>query len=495
MPTSVDATSLDAIIIGAGQSGPFLAARLAAAGWKTALVEREHLGGTCVNDGCIPTKTLVASARAAHVARRAADYGVLIDGAIGVDMKAVKARKDRIVGQSIDSLTTWLTNMANLTLVWGHARFTSPDTVEVGGRVLKAPKIFINTGGRPALPDWPGLDSVPVLTNTSMMDMDTLPQHLLVVGGSYIGLEFAQMYRRFGSEVTVLEYADRLIAREDPEVSAEVQAILEREGVKFHLSVRGAKVTPGASGGIRVALNVAGAAREVQGSHLFAAVGRRPNTDDLGLAHAGVKTDSRGFITVDDQLRTNVPGIWATGDVNGKGAFTHTSYNDFEIVAANVLDQGERRVTDRISAYALFIDPPLGRVGMSESEVRATGRPALVGVMPMTRVGRAKERGETQGFMKVLVDAQTERFLGASLLCIEGDEIVHSLLDLMYAGASYKVMQRAVHIHPTVSELLPTLLANLTPLESTPGRSQVASTLSGGLPRSGRSGGTTGEPK
>ena len=334
-----------------------------------------------------------------------------------------------------------------------------------------------------------------MLTNTSMMDMDTLPQHLLVVGGSYIGLEFAQMYRRFGSEVTVLEYADRLIAREDPEVSAEVQAILEREGVKFHLSVRGAKVTPGASGGIRVALNVAGAAREVQGSHLFAAVGRRPNTDDLGLAHAGVKTDSRGFITVDDQLRTNVPGIWATGDVNGKGAFTHTSYNDFEIVAANVLDQGERRVTDRISAYALFIDPPLGRVGMSESEVRATGRPALVGVMPMTRVGRAKERGETQGFMKVLVDAQTERFLGASLLCIEGDEIVHSLLDLMYAGASYKVMQRAVHIHPTVSELLPTLLANLTPLESTPGRSQVASTLSGGLPRSGRSGGTTGEPK
>jgi pyruvate/2-oxoglutarate dehydrogenase complex dihydrolipoamide dehydrogenase (E3) component len=479
--------SFDAIVIGSGQSGPFLAVRLANAGLKTALVEREHLGGTCVNDGCIPTKTLVASARAAHVARRAADYGVTIDGAVGVDMKAVKARKDRIVGQSIDSLTQWIKGTANLSLVWGHARFVSPDTVEVGGQLLQAAKIFINTGGRPVLTDWPGVDAVPVLTNTSMMAMDTLPQHLLVVGGSYIGLEFAQMYRRFGAEVTVLEYADRLIAREDPEVSHEVQAILEREGVKFHLGVRGAKVTPGANGGIRVALNVAGAAREVQGSHLFAAVGRRPNTDDLGLQHAGVNTDARGFITVDDQLRTNVPGIWALGDVNGKGAFTHTSYNDFEIVVANVLDNNprqteppsrsapapeglsrlgaaQRRVSDRIPAYALFIDPPLGRVGMSETEVRASGRPALVGVMPMTRVGRAKERGETQGFMKVLVDAQTERFLGAALLCIEGDEIVHSLLDLMYAGASYKVMQRAVHIHPTVSELLPTLLANLRPL-------------------------------
>jgi pyruvate/2-oxoglutarate dehydrogenase complex dihydrolipoamide dehydrogenase (E3) component len=457
-------TSFDAIVIGSGQSGPFLAVRLANAGLKTALIEREHLGGTCVNDGCIPTKTLVASARAAHVARRAADFGVVIDGAIGVDMKAVKARKDRIVGQSIDSLTQWINGTANLKLVWGHARFTAPNAVEVNGEVLTAPKIFVNTGGRAVLPDWPGLDGVPVLTNTSMMAVDTLPQHLLVVGGSYIGLEFAQMYRRFGAEVTVLEYADRVIAREDPEVSAEVQAILEREGVKFHLGVRGAKVTRSAAGGIRVALNVAGAAREVQGSHLFAAVGRRPNTDDLGLQHAGVKTDARGFITVDDQLRTNVPGIWAMGDVNGKGAFTHTSYNDFEIVAANVLDDDPRRVSQRIPAYALFIDPPLGRVGMSEAEVRASGRPALVGVLPMARVGRAKERGETQGFMKVLVDAQTERILGAALLGVEGDEVVHSLLTLMVAGASYKVMQRAVHIHPTVSELLPTLLANLNPL-------------------------------
>ena len=417
-----------------------------------------------MNDGCIPTKTLVASARAAHVARHAADFGVNIAGAVSVDMKAVKARKDRVVGQSVEGLRQWLAGTANLTLLWGAARFIAPHAVEVAGQVLEAPKIFINVGGRPVLPDWPGLASVPVLTNTSMMDMDTLPRHLLVVGGSYIGLEFAQMYRRFGAEVTVLEYADRLIAREDPEVSREVQAILAREGVSFHLAVRDAKVTAVEGGDIHVVLNAGGVAQEVQGSHLFAAVGRKPNTDDLGLEAAGVTTDARGYITVDDQLRTNVPGIWAMGDVNGKGAFTHTSYNDFEIVVANLLDNDPRRVTDRISAYALFIDPPLGRVGMSEAEVRASGRPALVGVMPMTRVGRAKERGETQGFMKVLVDAQTERILGASLLCIEGDEVVHSLLDLMYAGVSYKVMQRAVHIHPTVSELLPTLLGSLRPL-------------------------------
>jgi pyruvate/2-oxoglutarate dehydrogenase complex dihydrolipoamide dehydrogenase (E3) component len=460
-------TSFDAIVIGSGQAGPFLAAKLAAAGMNTALIEREHLGGTCVNDGCMPTKTLVASARAAHITRRAADYGVIIIGAIGVDMKAVKARKDKVVTQSIDNLTRWISGTRKLSLVWGHARFVAPNAVEVAGQVLEAPKIFINTGGRAALPDWPGLADVPVLTNTSMMDLDRVPEHLLVVGGSYIGLEFAQMFRRFGAEVTVLEVADRLIAREDPEVSRELQAILEREGVKFHLGVRGAKVTPGnGSGHIRVALNTAGAAHEVLGSHLLAAIGRRPNTDDLGLARAGIKTDARGFISVDDQLRTNVPGVWAMGDVNGRGAFTHTSYNDHEIIAENLLENGARRVTERIPAYALFTDPPLARVGLSENEVRASGRPALVGVMPMARVGRARERGETQGFMKVLVDAQTERVLGAALLCIEADEIVHSLLTLMYAGASYKVMQRAVHIHPTVSELIPTLLANLTPLEN-----------------------------
>ncbi len=457
-------TSLDAIVIGAGQAGPSLAVRLAASGLKTALVEREHLGGTCVNDGCIPTKTLIASARAAHVARHAAEFGVNIFGPVSVDMKVVKARKDKVVAQSVEGLTGWLSGTPNLSLVWGAARFTGPHTLDVAGQTLEAPKIFINVGGRATLPDWPGIHDVPVLTNTSMMQLDTLPEHLLIVGGSYIGLEFAQMYRRFGSKVTVIEYGDRLIAREDPEVSKEVQAILEREGVEFLLSARDATVNTSDDGQIHVTLNSSGASHKLHGSHLLAAVGRKPNTEDLALQSAGIECDKRGFITTDEQLRTSVEGVWALGDVNGRGAFTHTSYNDFEIVAANLFDKDPRRSSDRIPAYALFIDPPLGRVGMTEAEVRATGRPALVGVMPMSRVGRARERGETQGFMKVLVDAQTERILGAALLGIEGDEVVHLLLDAMAAEVSYKVIQRAVHIHPTVSELIPTLLGSLKPL-------------------------------
>jgi pyruvate/2-oxoglutarate dehydrogenase complex dihydrolipoamide dehydrogenase (E3) component len=358
------------------------------------------------------------------------------------------------VAQSIHGLTKWMTGTPNLSVVWGEARFVGPNAVQVGDAVLEAPKIFINVGGRPVAPDWPGLADVPYLTNTSMMDLDVLPDHLIVVGGSYIGLEFAQMYRRFGSKVTVLEYADRLIAREDPEVSREVQAILEREGVAFALGVHDG----------RVSFNVNGASAQTACTHLLMAVGRRPNTDGLGLEAAGIATDKRGFITVDDELRTNVPGVWALGDANGRGAFTHTSYNDGEIVIANLLDSDPRRVSDRINAYALFTDPPLGRIGMTETEVRASGKPALIGVMPMTRVGRAKERGETQGFMKVLVDAQTKKILGAALLCIEGDEIVHSLLDVMAADAPYTVIQRCVHIHPTVSELIPTLLGQLKPL-------------------------------
>jgi pyruvate/2-oxoglutarate dehydrogenase complex dihydrolipoamide dehydrogenase (E3) component len=458
-------TSFDAIVIGAGQAGPFLAVRLAKAGMTTALIEREHLGGTCVNDGCIPTKTLVASARTAHVARRAHDYGVGVGGPVTVDMKAVKARKDGVVAQSIEGLTRWLSKTDRLRLIRGHARFTGAKTIEVNGEALEAAKIFINVGGRAVLPSWPGIADVPVLTNTSMMAIDTLPEHLLIAGGSYIGLEFAQMYRRFGSRVTVLEYGDRLIAREDREVSAEVQAILEREGVEFHFSVRDARVAPSSDGaGLRIVVERPGAALTLDGSHLLAAVGRRPNTDDLGLDKAGIAVDAKGFITVDDELRSSADGVWALGDANGHGAFTHTSYNDFQIVAANLLDHGHRRVSDRLPCYALFIDPPLGRVGMSEAEVRARGKAALVATMPMTSVGRARERGETQGFMKVLVDAESERILGASLLCIEGDEIVHSILDVMAAGASYKVIRDAVHIHPTVSELIPTLLEDLTPL-------------------------------
>jgi pyruvate/2-oxoglutarate dehydrogenase complex dihydrolipoamide dehydrogenase (E3) component len=459
-------TSYDAIVIGSGQAGPFLAVRLAQAGMKTVLVEREHLGGTCVNNGCIPTKTLVASARAAHVARRAGDYGVQIGGPVSVDMRAVKARKDDVVAHSVRGLAKWLAATDGLTLVWGQARFAAANAVEVNGERLEAPRIFVNVGGRPVLPTWDGIADVAVLTNESMMDIDTLPEHLIIAGGSYIGLEFAQMYRRFGSRVTVIEYGDRLIAREDREVSSEVQAILEHEGIRFRFSVRSATVSRGDAGvGVRVAFDTGGGAQEEVGSHLLAAVGRRPNTDDLGLDKAGIATDGRGFISVDEELRTNVPGIWALGDANGRGAFTHTSFNDHQIVADNLLHDGKRRVSDRLSAYALFIDPPLGRVGMSEAEVLARGRPALVGVMPMTRVGRARERGETQGFMKVLVDAESERIQGASLLCIEGDEIVHSILDVMAADASYKVIERAVHIHPTVSELIPTLLGQLVPLK------------------------------
>jgi pyruvate/2-oxoglutarate dehydrogenase complex dihydrolipoamide dehydrogenase (E3) component len=454
----------DAIVIGSGQAGPSLAVRLAKAGMRVALVEREHLGGTCVNDGCIPTKTLVASARAAYMARRARDYGVLIEGPISVDMKAVKARKDAVVGKSLDSLHKWLTGTPNLSLVWGHARFTGPHALQLGNETLEAPKIFINVGGRPAVPDWPGLSDVPYLTNTSMMGLDVLPAHLLVVGGSYVGLEFAQMYRRFGSEVTVLEVGDRIIAREDSEVSAEVQTILEHEGVVFALGTRDARTARESDGSIRVTFNAGGRAHDVRCSHLLVATGRIPNTDDLGLDRAGIATDKRGFISVDDELRTNVEGVWALGDVNGCGAFTHTSYNDYEIVAANLLDGESRRVSERIPTYALFIDPPLGRAGMSEAEVRASGQPALLGVRPMTRVGRAVERGETQGFMKVLVHAESKKILGAAMLCIEGDEVVHSLLDVMAAGAPYTVIQRCVHIHPTVSELIPTMLRDLKPL-------------------------------
>ena len=461
--------TFDAIVIGSGQAGPFLAARLAAAGMKTALVEREHLGGTCVNDGCMPTKTMVASARAAHIARRAADFGVVIEGGVSVDMKVVKARKDRVVSNAVDGLKTWLAGIADLSVVWGHARFVGAHAVEVGGERLEAEKIFINVGGRAVLPDWPGLADVPVLTNTSMMALDVVPEHLVVIGASYIGLEFAQMFRRFGARVTVLEVGDRPIAREDAEVSREVRALLEREGIAFHFGVRSAKVQA-AEGGtrIRIALNANGRADEVECTHLLAAVGRRPNTDDLGLDRAGVHMDGRGFITVDDELRTNVDGIWAMGDANGRGAFTHTSYNDFEIVAANLLDGERRRVSDRIPVYALFIDPPLARIGMSEAEVRASGKRALVATLPMSRVGRAKERSETHGFMKVFADADSERILGAALLCIEADEIIHSLLNAMAAGMTYRALMRVMNIHPTVSELIPTLLGKLAPLAAAP---------------------------
>ncbi len=453
----------DAIVIGTGQSGPSLAKELARAGKKTTIVERKLFGGTCVNTGCIPTKTLVASARAAHVARRGADFGVMIDAPIRVDMKRVKARKDAVVRASNEGVEGSLKETANLTVYEGHARFEGPHTLRVNGELLDGRMIFINTGGRALIPDMPGIKEIDYLTNSSMMGVDFLPEHLLIVGGSYIGLEFAQMYRRFGSRVTVVEKADRLIPREDPEVSDAIREILEAEGIAVRLNAECMRVQRHGDG-VAIHVECESGSPEIAGSHLLLAVGRRPNTDDLGLDRAGIKTDERGFIVVDDQLRTNVPDVWAMGDVNGRGAFTHTSYNDYEVIAANLFRNDPRRVTDRITAYALYTDPPLGRAGMTEREVRASGRKALVAKMPMEDVGRAYERGETQGFMKLLVDAETKRILGAALLGIEGDEVIHSILDVMYAGAPYTVIQRAMHIHPTVSEMIPTLLEELQPL-------------------------------
>lgn len=454
------ARRFDAIVIGTGQAGPPLAARLAGEGMKVAIIERGRFGGTCVNTGCIPTKTLIASAYAAHLARRAADFGVTIGGPVAVDMKAVKARKDRISGKSSQGVEKWVRGLESATVFQGHARFESARTVRVGDELLEAERIFVNVGGRPLAPPMPGLDQVPYLTSTSMMDVDFLPEHLIVVGGSYIGLEFGQMYRRFGAKVTIVEKGPRLIQREDEEVSQAVREILEAEGIEIRVDANCLSARM-AGDQVSVGLDCAAGAPEVLGSHLLMAVGRVPNTDDLGLDKAGVETDARGYIKVDEQLRTSVPGIWALGDCNGRGAFTHTSYNDYEIVAANLFDNDPRSVADRIQAYALFTDPPLGRVGMTEREARQAGHRLLTATRPMSRVGRAVEKGESLGFMKVVVDADTQLILGASILGLSGDEVVHSLLDIMYAQAPYTTISRAVHIHPTVSELVPTLLQSL----------------------------------
>lgn len=453
----------DVIVIGTGQAGPSLSARLAGAGMQVAVVERKLFGGTCVNTGCIPTKTLVASARSAYQARRAADFGVLIDGRIMVDMKKVKERKDEVAGRSNHEIPDWMKKMRNLTVFKGHARFEGPHTVNIADEVLEADKIFINVGGRAFVPPMPGLDQIDYLTNSSMMQVDYLPEHLIIIGGSYIGLEFAQMYRRFGSQVTVIEMGSRLIARDDEDVSEAVKEILENEGINIRLNAE-CMAAEKDGNRVRVKLDCAKGNKAVTGTHLLLAVGRIPNTDDLGLDKAGIDTDERGYIRVDDQLRTNVPDIWALGDCNGKGAFTHTSYNDFEIVAANLLDDDPRRVSDRIVCYGLFIDPPLGRAGMTEAQVRQSGRRALIGKRPMANIGRAIEKGETQGFMKILVDADSTEILGAAILGVGGDEAIHSVLDIMCAKQPYTVIQRAMHIHPTVSELIPTMLGELKPL-------------------------------
>ena len=456
-------TTFDAIVIGAGQAGPSLTGRLTGAGMRVALIERHLFGGTCVNTGCIPTKTLVASAYVARNVQRAAEYGISVPSPARVDMAAVQARAAAVSAKSRTSVEGWLRGMHGCTVIQGHATFESTTVVRVGGDRLSAPRIFINVGGRAHVPDdMPGVHDVPFLTNTSMVALDRLPRHLVIVGGSYVGLEFAQMHRRFGAEVTVVEMSPRLIAREDDDVSAGVRAILDAEGIAVRTSAKCISLAKRGDG-VAVHVDCEHGPPEVTGSDVLLAVGRRPNTRDLGLEHAGIATDARGYITVDDSLATNVPGIWALGDCNGRGAFTHTAYNDFEIVAANLLDGEHRRVSDRILGYALYIDPPLGRVGMTETQARAAGRPLLIGTRPMTRVGRALEKGETQGFIKIIVDAETRRILGASILGTGGDEAIHGVIDVMNADVPYDVLQRGMPIHPTVSELLPTVLGDLAP--------------------------------
>jgi pyruvate/2-oxoglutarate dehydrogenase complex dihydrolipoamide dehydrogenase (E3) component len=448
----------DAIIVGAGQAGPPLAGRLTQAGQSVALVERKLFGGTCVNTGCMPTKTLVASARAAHVARRAADFGVLLEGEVRIDMAKVKSRADTVIANARRGVREWLDGMDGCTVIEGHARFEDATTLRVGDELLSAPQVFLNVGGRAMVPDMPGLHDIPWLTNTSILGLDQVPAHLLIIGGSYIGLEYAQMHRRFGATVTVVEKGPRLIGREDEDVSAAVREILEGEGIDIRTGVDDIAF---ARDGDAIAVTLDG--ETVACSHVLLAVGRVPNTGDLGLDRAGVEVDARGYITVDDELRTSVPSIWALGDCNGRGAFTHTAYNDFEIVAANLLDGERRKLSERVSGYALYIDPPLGRVGMSEAEARKRGRPYLVGKRPMTRVGRAVEKDETRGFMKVVIDAGSKEILGAAILGTDGDEAIHGIIDMMSVGATATQLRRTVPVHPTVSELIPTLISEARP--------------------------------
>jgi pyruvate/2-oxoglutarate dehydrogenase complex dihydrolipoamide dehydrogenase (E3) component len=455
----------DAIVVGAGQAGPALAVRLARAGNRTALIEQGRIGGTCVNTGCTPTKALVASARVAHLARRAAEFGVRLDAPVAIDFARVRARMNEVVDQSYRGLGDWLDQTGALSRISAHARFTSPDTITAGDRVLSAPRIFLNVGCRPVVPDWSLESSIPSLTNEALLALQELPAHLAIVGGGSIGLEFAQIFRRLGCDVTVLEQAPALLSREDPEAAAEIRAALEADGIRFELGASCFRLEQGeANDRIAVTFARGGAHQRIAATHVLVAVGRRPNTDDLGLEHAGIHCDARGYIPVDGQLRTGVPGIWALGDVNGRGAFTHTSWNDYEVVAANVLDGHDLSIDGRIAPYALYVDPPLARIGDSEAQARARGVPLLVGFLPMKDVARARERSETRGFMKVLVDGGSMQLLGATLVCIDADEVIHSLLDVMTAKIDVRTIAASVPIHPTISELIPTLLQRLQPL-------------------------------
>ncbi len=448
----------DAIIIGTGQAGPGLAGDLIKNGYKTAIIEKGHYGGTCVNTGCTPTKAYVASARRARAAKNSSGHGVSVEGKVKVDLKTIKKRKDEIVQESRDGLKGFLENTDKLTAYRGKAVFTGPHTVEVNGEELEADKIFINVGGRPRIPD--GFEEVGYLTNQSILELEEIPRHLLIVGGGYVGLEFGQMFRRFGSEVTIIEMADRLLKREDQDVCSGISEIFEKEGIHIRLNAECISGRP-AGDQIEVELDCEEGDKIVRGSHLLIAAGRVPNTDDLGLDKAGVETDDRGYIRVNNGLQTSARHIWAMGDCNGEGAFTHTAYNDYQIVASHLFGDGSRKLSDRYVCYAAYIDPPIARVGMSEQEAKEKGITYKLAKRPMKRIARAKEKGETQGFLKILVEEDTDKVLGAAFLGTGADEYIHTIIDLMYAEAPYTVIRDAVHIHPTVSELLPTMLENL----------------------------------
>jgi pyruvate/2-oxoglutarate dehydrogenase complex dihydrolipoamide dehydrogenase (E3) component len=450
----------DAIVIGSGQAGVPLSEKLADRGWTVALVEKGDLGGTCINTGCTPTKTMVASAQVAHYARNADRWGVRA-GAVSVDLPKVVARKDRVVGQSRAGLNRKIEERKTLHLYRGNARFIGPHAVSVGEERFESERIFINTGMRPVIPPLEGLGHIDFLDNASIMRLTAVPEHLLVLGGGYIGMEIGQMFRRFGSRVTVVERGQQILAHEDADVAEALQQALEGEGIRFLLGATTTRVEK-EQGGVAVSVAVKETTETVHGSHLLVATGRRPNTDDLGLHEAGVQTDQRGFIRVNNRLETSVPGVWALGDVKGGPAFTHISFNDYQIVYANLVDGKDLTTDNRPVPYAVFTDPQLGRVGLTEKEARAQGRRLKIGKIPMAWVARAVERDETAGLMKLVVDAETDRILGAAILSSEGGEVVQILQAVMLAGAPYTLLKGAIYIHPTLAEGFWTLMEAVT---------------------------------
>jgi len=451
----------DAIIIGTGQAGPSLATSMAANGWKVAIIEKGHLGGTCVNVGCTPTKAYVASARRAFIAKNSTDLGIEVNGNIQVNLKTIKERKDKIISDSRNGLEKMLEDNDNIQLIRGRASFVNSNIVSVEGTTYEADKFYINVGGRPRIPD--GFSEVEYLTNASILELEEIPEHLIIVGGGYIGLEFGQMFRRFGSKVTILDKGKQLLKKEDPEFGKAIEEILKDEGIDIRLNSECISAK-NKENKIEVSVNCENEKVNIQGSHILLAAGRLPNTADLGLENTIVSLDDRGYIWVNDELQTSAPNMWALGDCNGEGAFTHTAYNDFQIVNSHLFEDEKRKLSDRFTCYAAFIDPPLARVGMNTSDIQKAGIKAKVASRPMKKIARAKEMGETRGMLKIYIEEETEKILGATFLGTGADEYIHTVIDQMYAGQKFTIMRDAVHIHPTVSELIPTMLESLEPL-------------------------------